>query len=133
MSHRKARRMRIVPLAVVALTTIAVTVVPAVLSPTATAATASLCNSQTAAVDGGSYVVQNNEWNSGASECITADGNPDFTVANSAISNATNGAATRLLSPTPATRPHRRHRGQCSRPRVRDWHGNHPQAVGLVT
>ena len=87
MSHRKARRIGIVLLAVAALT-----VVPTVLSSTATAAATALCNSQTAAAGGGSYIVQNNEWNSGASECITTDGNPDFTVANSAISNATNGA-----------------------------------------
>ena len=41
---------------------------------------------------GGSYILQNNEWGSSAPECITTDGNADFTVANSAISNATNGA-----------------------------------------
>ncbi len=35
--------------------------------------------------------MQNNEWNSSASECITTDGNADFSVANSSISNATNG------------------------------------------
>ena len=56
------------------------------------AATTTLCNSQTAAVAGGTYIVQNNEWNSSASECVSTDGNADFTVANSAISNATNGA-----------------------------------------
>src|ERR1700733_1001893 len=52
----------------------------------AQAATTTLCNSQTAAVAGGAYTVQNNEWNSSASECITTDGNADFTVANSSIS-----------------------------------------------
>ena len=57
----------------------------------ARAATMTLCGEQTAAV-GGSYIVQNNEWDSTASECVTTDGNADFTVANSAISNATNGA-----------------------------------------
>jgi hypothetical protein len=36
--------------------------------------------------------VENNEWNSSASECVTTDGNADFTVANSSIANATNGA-----------------------------------------
>jgi cellulose 1,4-beta-cellobiosidase len=51
-----------------------------------------LCQMQTASAAGGTYTVQNNEWGSGASECITTDGNADFTVANSAISNATNGA-----------------------------------------
>ena len=58
----------------------------------AQAATTSLCQSQTASVAGGSYIVQNNEWGSSASECITTDGNADFTVANSSIANATNGA-----------------------------------------
>ena len=58
----------------------------------ARAATSSLCAEQTAPVAGGTYIVQNNEWNSSASECITTDGNADFTVASSGISNATNGA-----------------------------------------
>jgi len=56
------------------------------------AATSTLCNSQTAAVAGGTYIVQNNEYDSSASECVTTDGNADFTVANSAIANATNGS-----------------------------------------
>ena len=64
----------------------------ATLGTPAHAATTTLCNSQTASVGGGSYIVQNNEWNSGAAECVTTDGSADFTVANSAISNATNGA-----------------------------------------
>jgi Glycosyl hydrolase family 12/Ricin-type beta-trefoil lectin domain len=55
-------------------------------------AATTLCNSQTAAVDGGQYTVENNEWNSSASECVTTDGNADFTVANSSIDNATDGA-----------------------------------------
>jgi Glycosyl hydrolase family 12/Cellulose binding domain len=58
----------------------------------AEAATTQLCQMQTTPVAGGIYTVQNNEWGSGASECITTDGNADFTVANSAIDNATNGA-----------------------------------------
>ncbi|HWF81578.1 MAG TPA: cellulose binding domain-containing protein [Streptosporangiaceae bacterium] len=58
---------------------------------TALAAT-TLCQSQTAGVSGGTYIVQNNEWNSSASECVTTDGNADFTVANSSISNSTSGA-----------------------------------------
>jgi cellulose 1,4-beta-cellobiosidase len=57
----------------------------------AQAATTQLCQSQTAAVSGG-YIVQNNEWGSTAPECITTDGNADFTVANSSISNSTSGA-----------------------------------------
>jgi Glycosyl hydrolase family 12 len=51
-----------------------------------------LCKSQTAAVGGGAYTVQNNEWGSTAAECITTDGNAGFTVANSSISNSTYGA-----------------------------------------
>jgi cellulose 1,4-beta-cellobiosidase len=51
-----------------------------------------LCNSQTAPVDGGAYAVENNEWGSGARECITADGNAGFTVANSSMANVPNGA-----------------------------------------
>jgi cellulose 1,4-beta-cellobiosidase len=61
-------------------------------SPAARAATTSLCQEQTASVAGGTYVVQNNEYDSGASECVTTDGNADFTVANSSIANATNGS-----------------------------------------
>jgi Glycosyl hydrolase family 12 len=55
------------------------------------AATRTLCKLQTVSVDGGAYTIQNNEWGSSAPECIT-DGTTDFTVANSSIANATNGA-----------------------------------------
>jgi hypothetical protein len=58
----------------------------------ARAATTQLCQMQTTPAASGVYTVQNNEWGSGASECVTTDGNADFTVANSAIDNATNGA-----------------------------------------
>jgi cellulose 1,4-beta-cellobiosidase len=54
-------------------------------------AATSLCQEQTAPV-GGSYIVQNNEYDSSASECVTTDGNADFTVANSSISNSTSGS-----------------------------------------
>jgi hypothetical protein len=57
----------------------------------AQAATTSLCQEQTASVSGGTYIVQNNEFDSSASECLSTDGNADFTVANSSIANATNG------------------------------------------
>lgn len=69
----------------------AATLVVALGATHAHAATTTLCDEQTAAV-GGSYIVQNNEYDSGASECVTTDGNADFTVANSAIGNATNGS-----------------------------------------
>jgi hypothetical protein len=57
----------------------------------AQAATTSLCQEQTASVSGGTYIVQNNEFDSSASECLSTDGNADFSVANSSIANATNG------------------------------------------
>src|SRR5580692_12764274 len=57
----------------------------------ARAATTTLCGEQTAPA-GGSYIVQNNEFDSSASECVSTDGNADFTVANSAISNSTSGS-----------------------------------------
>jgi Glycosyl hydrolase family 12/Ricin-type beta-trefoil lectin domain len=91
----KFRQRILVPL-VVAATTIAAS---AALTATAASAEASvkpaasttLCNSQTANVAGGAYTVENNEWNSSASECVTTDGNADFTVANSAINLTTDG------------------------------------------
>jgi hypothetical protein len=58
----------------------------------AQAATSTLCQEQTAPVGGGTYTVQNNEYDSSASECVTTDGNADFTVANSSISNSTSGS-----------------------------------------
>jgi glycosyl hydrolase family 12/cellulose binding protein with CBM2 domain len=57
----------------------------------ARAAASTLCGEQTGPA-GGRYIVQNNEYDSSASECVSTDGNADFTVANSAISNATNGS-----------------------------------------
>jgi Glycosyl hydrolase family 12 len=51
-----------------------------------------LCDSQTLSVSGGAYTIMNNEWGSRAPECITTDGNADFTVARSSIASATNGA-----------------------------------------
>ena len=56
------------------------------------AAGAALCNSQRLAVDGGLYTVQNNEWGSGAPECMAVGGTGSFTVTRSAIANSTNGA-----------------------------------------
>src|SRR5215472_3232522 len=75
--------------AVAATAGIVALVLPAVSSQ---AATTTLCNSQTLAASGGAYTIQNNEWGSRAPECITADGNADFTVASSSISNSTSGA-----------------------------------------
>jgi cellulase/cellobiase CelA1 len=83
-----------VPSRLLSLAIAAAITAPAVLLPAVAgrAASSTLCGSQTALVAGGAYTVQNNEWNSSASECVTTDGNADFTVANSAISNPTNGA-----------------------------------------
>ena len=67
-------------------------VVAALIGGSARAATTTLCQSQTASVGGGIYIVQNNEWGSSQPECITTDGSADFTVANSSISNSTSGA-----------------------------------------
>jgi Glycosyl hydrolase family 12 len=61
-------------------------------STSSEAATTRLCQSQTAPVDGGAYTVENNEWGSSAPECVTTDGAADFTVANSSMLNATDGA-----------------------------------------
>ena len=43
------------------------------------------------AVGGGAYVVQNDEWNSTAPECITTNGSRQFTVASSSIYKPTSG------------------------------------------
>ena len=51
-----------------------------------------LCQSQTAPVDSRGYTAENNEWGSGAPECITTDGGAGFTVAKSSIANSTYGA-----------------------------------------
>jgi hypothetical protein len=61
-------------------------------STSSEAATTRLCQSQSAPVDGNAYTVENNEWGSSAPECITTDGGADFTVANSSMLNATDGA-----------------------------------------
>jgi cellulose 1,4-beta-cellobiosidase len=44
-----------------------------------------------AQVDGGAYIVQNDEWNSTAPECITTNGGPQFTVASSSIYEPASG------------------------------------------
>ncbi len=89
MAQRTAKRKRILALAVALLTTMGGS---AALAASSQAATTTLCQSQTASAGGGTYIIQNNEWGSSAPECITTDGNADFTVANSSIANATNGA-----------------------------------------
>src|SRR5467141_4076776 len=62
--------------------------------PPSSAVTARLCGQagwpQTP-VEGGAYMVQNDEWNSTAAECITTDGHAQFTVASSAISRPASG------------------------------------------
>ncbi len=56
------------------------------------AGTTTLCNFDTASVDGGAYTVQNDEWGSSAQECITTNGNAEFRVADSSIANGGGGA-----------------------------------------
>ena len=46
-----------------------------------TAAATTLCGFQASPVGGDAYTVQNNEWGSTAPECISTDGDADFTVA----------------------------------------------------
>ncbi len=58
----------------------------------AQAATTTLCQEETSPVSGGTYTVQNNEFDSSASECVGTDGNADFSVSNSSIANATDGS-----------------------------------------
>jgi Glycosyl hydrolase family 12 len=62
------------------------------LSTSSEAATTPLCKSQTAAINGNSYTVENNEWGSSAPECISPGGSTNFSVANSSIANSTYGA-----------------------------------------
>jgi cellulose 1,4-beta-cellobiosidase len=61
------------------------------MAQTASAAT-TLCNEATASVASGAYIVQNNEYDSSASECVSTDGGADFNVANSGIANSTSGS-----------------------------------------
>src|SRR5581483_8611791 len=82
---------RRLPLAVAALTVLGVFGTVPTLAPAASAAT-TLCNSQTASVGGGTYIVQNNEWNSSAVECVSTDSGADFNVHNSSINNGNGGA-----------------------------------------
>jgi cellulose 1,4-beta-cellobiosidase len=64
-----------------------------VLAPqSASAATTSLCAEQTASVAGGGYIVQNNEYDSSATECVSTDGGADFSVTSSGIANSTSGS-----------------------------------------
>jgi hypothetical protein len=64
---------------------------PAAGSEAATATSTTLCNSQSAPVDGGAYTVYNNEWGSSAPECISTDGNTEFRVVNSSIVSSKHG------------------------------------------
>jgi cellulose 1,4-beta-cellobiosidase len=50
-----------------------------------------LCGMQTERVSGGSYTVQNNEFGSGGSLCVSADGQADFSVSSSSLNAPTNG------------------------------------------
>jgi cellulose 1,4-beta-cellobiosidase len=65
----------------------AATLLAAAPSQGANADPATLCGGQAAPVAGGTYTVQNNEYNSGADECLSTDGGADFAVANSNMDN----------------------------------------------
>ena len=82
------RRRRWVMAAALAAVIIGTGMLAALMTVGARAAMTKLCNSQAAPVSGGSYRIQNNEWDSTASECITTEGNASFTVANSSISKS---------------------------------------------
>jgi hypothetical protein len=56
------------------------------------AAATTLCQEQNAPTSDGAYIVQNNEFDSSASECVATDRGADFTVANSSIDNSTGGS-----------------------------------------
>jgi Glycosyl hydrolase family 12 len=67
-------------------------VVTVLAAGSAHAATTTLTGMQAVPVAGGAYAVQNDEWGSDAPESITTGGNAGFTVANSSIAVAANGA-----------------------------------------
>ncbi len=46
----------------------------------------------TAQIDGGRYIFQTDEWNSNQTQCVSTDGNADFTVTQSSIHNNTAAA-----------------------------------------
>jgi hypothetical protein len=54
--------------------------------------TQTLCGESSASVSGGAYTVNNNEWGSGAPECITTNGGAEFRMVNSSIANGGDGA-----------------------------------------
>ena len=56
------------------------------------ASATTLCNSQSASVSGGAYMVENNEWGSSAAECINTNGKAEFRMVNSSIANGGDGA-----------------------------------------
>ncbi|HEX6522671.1 MAG TPA: hypothetical protein VF070_22080 [Streptosporangiaceae bacterium] len=61
-------------------------------TPTRTQQAATLSGMQSTPLAGGTYAVDNDEWGSSEQENLATDGNADFTVANSSIKNAANGA-----------------------------------------
>ncbi len=56
------------------------------------AADTKLCQYQAAPVGNGRYTVENDEWDSTAPECVSTDGQPEFTVTNSSITESAGGA-----------------------------------------
>jgi hypothetical protein len=89
MMHRHRRRPPIAAAAVVTGSVVTALAAATLFLPPqkADADPTTLCGGQTASVDGGAYIVQNNEYNSGADECLSTDGGADFAVANSNMAN----------------------------------------------
>lgn len=74
--------------------TVAIVLVVACAGPSSHVKTRGLCGQAgwpESRVGGGAYVVQNDEWNSTAPECITTNGSAQFTVASSSIHAAVSG------------------------------------------
>ena len=88
--HRLRRRPPLAPALVtgaLSLALVAAAMLVLVPSQGASADPTTLCGGQAASVSGGRYIVENNEYNSGADECVSTDGGADFAIANSNMAN----------------------------------------------
>jgi cellulose 1,4-beta-cellobiosidase len=104
------RTRSVLRIAVAALSACAATVAAGLAgTPSAAAATQTLCSSAPARVFGGAYIVQTDEWNSSAPECLRLPGGNAFWVSRSAIAVPTDGAPGAYASEYSGC-----HWGQCS-------------------
>ena len=78
--------------ALAAVLAVSVAFLGVLLTAQSASAATTVCAEQTASVSSGTYIVQNNEYDSSASECVSTDGGADFDVANSSIANSTSGS-----------------------------------------